>query len=151
MANSGSKDQFIPFGTDIDGYRKALMDWDRLFGSDLYFSASLEELGACFVLWGKSYRQTPPGSLPKGDKILAKMLGIDADEWAKLKTVALYGWVECSDGRLYHRVIADDVLRLAALKISSKKRTEAARVASVESKRRTRLNGHHHEDEDFPL
>lgn len=49
--------------------------------------------------------------------------------WKAVRQMAMRGWFQCSDGRLYHRTVADAVLRAWNARISSRQRTEAARAA----------------------
>jgi hypothetical protein len=51
----------------------------------------------------------PAASLPDDDLILARLLGYGRDlkGWKKVRAAGgLRGWVKCSDGRLYHPVVA---------------------------------------------
>lgn len=84
------------------------LDVVRLRDSDL---AALESAEACWcavLLWCASWHQLPAASLPNDDRILAQLAGFGKvlKEWLRIRDGALRGWIECSDGRLYHRVIA---------------------------------------------
>nr|DAQ81559.1 MAG TPA: Protein of unknown function (DUF1376) [Caudoviricetes sp.] len=81
----------------------------RLIELDLYLLSSGDEFKAAISLWCKSWSQLPGGSLPDDDKLLGPMSG--AKSWPKVKAVALRGWVKCSDGRLYHAVVAENALQ----------------------------------------
>lgn len=84
------------------------LDTDRLLNSDLFALATGDEFKAAVALWCKSWSQEPAGSLPIDDRILAHLSGTGA-RWRRLKGMALRGWVECNDGRLYHPVVAEQV------------------------------------------
>ena len=43
--------------------------------------------------------------------------------------MAMRGWIKCSDGRLYHRTVAQKVAEAWASRLARKERTEAARAA----------------------
>jgi len=85
------------------------LDTARLLESDFFAKASGVEFKAAITLWCKAWTQTPAGSLPNDDQILAHMCGISPAKWKKIKNRALHGWIECNDGRLYHPVIAEQV------------------------------------------
>ncbi|MBN8957644.1 MAG: hypothetical protein J0H17_13905 [Rhizobiales bacterium] len=88
------------------------IDVTRLFASEFHAMASDAEWRAGFTLWLKSWQQVPAGSLASDDVALARIaeFGRDMKQWHKVKAVALHGWEECSDGRLYHHVVAEKVL-----------------------------------------
>lgn len=98
-----------PAECDLRGFDFMPLDTVRLLDSDLFALSTGEEFKAAVALWCKSWLQVPAGSLPKDDRILAHLSGAGS-AWRKLKTTALRGWIECSDGRLYHRVIAEKAL-----------------------------------------
>ena len=60
----------------------------------------------------QSWDQMPAGSLPDDDIELARLadFGRDLKGWRKIKPMALHGWFQCDDGRLYHRVVAEGVM-----------------------------------------
>lgn len=84
-------------------------DITRVLDSDFFAISCGDEFKAAFALWLKSWRQVPAASLPNADAVLAVLSGT-GDEWKLYKKVALRGWIECSDGRLYHPVIAEKAL-----------------------------------------
>lgn len=104
----------------------------RLVDSDLVALSSGDEFKAAVMLWAKSWTQIPAASLPDDDRILARMAGYSLTEWPALKAMALKGWELCSDGRLYHPLIAD-----LAVKASLKRRGQAERANSRWAKART--------------
>lgn len=85
------------------------LDTSRLLDSDLFALSTGDEFKAAVALWCKAWTQSPGGSLPDNDVILAKHSGAGS-RWSRVKAVALRGWVKCSDGRLYHPVVAEQVL-----------------------------------------
>lgn len=84
------------------------LDTGRLLDSDLFALSSGDEFKAALALWCKAWSQSPAGSLPTDDKILSHLSGA-GPRWLKVKAMALRGWVECNDGRLYHPVVAEQV------------------------------------------
>lgn len=94
---------------DLRGMPFIPLDIVRLFDSDLYALSTGDEFKAALTLWGKSFLQVPAASLPADDRILAHLSGAGF-RWRKVKAMALRGWVKCSDGRLYHPVVAEKAL-----------------------------------------
>lgn len=82
------------------------LDVVRLLDSDFFAISTGEEFKAGVALWAKSWNQLPAASLPNNDRILAHLSG-SGTRWPKIKEMALHGWIECTDGRLYHPVVAD--------------------------------------------
>lgn len=85
------------------------LDVARLRDSDLAAEASGEEFRAAVLLWCAAWHQVPAGSIPNDDKVIAHLAGYGRapKEWKKVRAGALRGFVECSDGRLYHPHVAD--------------------------------------------
>jgi len=84
------------------------LDVGRLMDSDLFAIANGEEFKAAMALYAKSWMQVPAASLPNDDRVLAHLAGgFTPRRWQKIKAVALRGWILCTDGRLYHPVIAE--------------------------------------------
>ncbi|MCJ2128696.1 YdaU family protein, partial [Methylobacterium sp. E-045] len=82
---------------------------------------------AAILLWCASWHQAPAGSLPKDPKQLSKFAGYGrvVAEWERVAEGALYGWVECSDGRLYHPVFAEKAIEAWEKKEEYTQRTTA--------------------------
>lgn len=101
-----------PADCDLRDFAFIPIDIVRLFGSEFHASASDAAWRAGVTLWLKSWHQVPAGSLPNDDAMLARLaeLGRDTKGWQKVKASALHGWVLCSDGRMYHRVVAEKAL-----------------------------------------
>lgn len=99
----------VPPGCDLRGLPWMPIDTTRLLDSDLFALATGEEFKAAVALWCKAWQQVPASSLPDDDRILAKLSGAGA-RWKKVKEQALRGFVKCTDGRLYHPVIAEKAL-----------------------------------------
>jgi hypothetical protein len=82
---------------------------DRLFTSDTWLLASAEGKVAALALWWAAFKQAPAGSVPDNDRILAQLAGygVAVKAWQAIREEAMRGWVRCSDGRLYHKVVAE--------------------------------------------
>ncbi|WP_307139869.1 DUF1376 domain-containing protein [Pseudoroseomonas cervicalis] len=109
------------------------LDVVRLIDSDLFALSTGDEFKAAVALWCKAFLQRPAGSLPDDDRILAHLSAAGA-RWAKVKEMALRGWVLCADGRLYHPVVAEKVVDAWQARLSQRARTEAARAAKAARK-----------------
>ena len=97
----------------------------RLRDSDLVALSTGDEFKAALLLWGASWGQVPAASLPCDDRILARLAGCAPAEFRRLRKMALYGFILCSDDRLYHPVLADLAMRAFA-----KRRGQAERANS---------------------
>lgn len=81
----------------------------RLRDSETSVVTKGDEFRCALLLWSASWHQLPAASLPDDDLLLADLAGFGrvVKEWRKVKAGALRGFVKCSDGRLYHKVVAE--------------------------------------------
>lgn len=102
----------VPAHIDLRDFPFMPLEVARLRDSAIVDEISGDEFRAAILLWCASWHQVPAGSLPKDPKQLSKFAGYGRviAEWEKVAEGALYGWVECSDGRLYHPVIAEKAI-----------------------------------------
>lgn len=100
-----------PADSDLAGFNFMPLDVVRFAQSDLVAFAPAEAIVAAILLWGAAWQARPAGSLTNDDRALAKAAGYgrSVDEFRKVKDDALRGFVLCSDGRLYHPVVAEKV------------------------------------------
>ena len=101
---------FVPAEVDLRGLSGFMLDVDRLLASELVALATPEECWAALMLWCRAWQQSPPASLPDDDRILAAFSGA-GKRWRKVKSMALRGFIKCSDGRLYHLVLATEAMK----------------------------------------
>lgn len=94
-----------PPQSDLRGLPFMPLDTCRLLDSDLFALSTGDGFKCAVALWCKAWQQVPAGSLPHNDRVLAHLSGAGG-RWPSLRAVALHGWLVCSDGRLYHPVIA---------------------------------------------
>ncbi len=106
----------------------------RLLDSDLFLLSTGDEFKAAVTLWCKSWNQLPGGSLPSDERLLEALSG--SKTWKKVREMALRGWVECSDGRLYHPVVAEQAIRAWG------GRQDHSDVVSAKSERQQRWRTH---------
>jgi hypothetical protein len=125
---SDSPAPLTPADCDLRGMPYMPVEVVRLFDSALYVLSTGDEFKAAFTLWGKAFLQVPAGSLPDDERMLAHLSGAGS-RWAKVRSMALRGWVRCSDGRLYHPVVAEKASEAWQARLAQRARTEAARQA----------------------
>lgn len=103
----------VPPEADLRGLEWMPVFGDRLFGSATWIGASAEGKVAALRLWWRAFaHEVPAGSLPDDDVLLADYAGygIAVKAWRKVRAQALRGWQICSDGRLYHKFVAERVI-----------------------------------------
>jgi uncharacterized protein YdaU (DUF1376 family) len=70
------------------------------FSSDGKVEAmTTEEVGAHILLMCKAWRETPAGSIPDNDRVLARWARMTPDQWADAKAGVLSAWCLSGDGR----------------------------------------------------
>lgn len=123
-----------PQGCDLRDFPHTPLFRSRLFGSTFHARATDAEWRAGVTLWLKSWDQVPAGSLPADDIDLCRLaeLARDLKTWAKVKFGALRGWFLCTDGRLYHPVVAEGVNNAIEAKGKQRLKTAKARIAALD-------------------
>lgn len=114
---------------DLRRYPTIPVDVQRLRDSDFVALASADEFRAGLLLISAAWHQVPAGSLPVDDRLLCALAKIELKTWMKVKQGALRGFVKHSDGRLYHPVLTETVLKSWATMQAHKQRTAAATAA----------------------
>lgn len=112
-----------PVDCDLRDFAFMPLDTMRLLDSDLFAIATGDEFKAAITLWCKAWQQVPAGSLPNDDRVLAHLAGAGT-KWKKLREIALRGFVECEDGRLYHPVVCEKANEAWAKKQSYRERSK---------------------------
>lgn len=97
---------------DLTRLESFMLNAPKLLGSELVALSTGDEFKAAVMLWCRAWGQ-PRCSLPDDDRVLASFAGYQRDlrGWAKVRDMALRGWVKCSDGRLYHPTLAAEASR----------------------------------------
>lgn len=121
----------VPEEADLKDFGFTPIFRARLFGSAFHARSTDAEWRAGVTLWLKSWDQVPAGSLPDDDIDLCRLaeLGRDLKTWRKVKAGAMRGWKKCSDGRLYHAVVAEVVIHAWSGKIVNPRRGRAGAEA----------------------
>lgn len=124
-------DPLVPADTDLRDFQYMPLDVVRLVDSDLAALATGDEFRCAVILWCKAWHQVPASSLPNDDRLLSHLAGFGRDmkAWRAVRDMALRGFVECSDGRLYHPVIAQKAIEAADAKRRRRERTAKATAA----------------------
>lgn len=99
----------VPPEVDLTGFPSFGLNVERLLASELVALCTPQEGWAAVMLWARAWQQTPPGSLPNNERVLAAFA--KAKSWKQVRAMALRGFILCSDGRLYHPVLAAEAMR----------------------------------------
>lgn len=129
-------DPLVAPDVDLRGYLYMPLYGDRLFKSATWISASAEAKVAAMRLWWHAWaHEVPAASLPSDDVLLAEYAGygVAVRAWQKIKPQAMRGFIECSDGRLYHDKLAEWAIEAWELRVN-----ERQRKAKWREKRRDR-------------
>jgi hypothetical protein len=101
-----------PADCDLTCFNYMRLDVRRLRDSKIAVSTTGDEFRAAVLLWCASWHQVPAASLPDDDIELSQLAGYGRviREWKKVRAGALHGWIKCSDGRLYHPIVAEKAI-----------------------------------------
>jgi len=107
---------------DLTDFQYMELDVRRLRDSKFAATPNSDAFRAGVMLWCAAWHQVPAASLPDDDVELANLAGfgrmpVSVKEWKKVRAEALYGFVKCSDGRLYHAIIAEKALAAFGAKL----------------------------------
>jgi hypothetical protein len=131
----------VPAEVDLRGLPFMPLDTVRLLDSDFFALATGDEFKAAIALWAKAWQQVPAGSLPDDDRILAHLSGA-GPKWRKVKGMALRGFLKCSDGRLYHPVIAEKTVEAWQQRVAYETRkAEFSACQSARARKRWQSHG----------
>lgn len=142
-------DPLTPQDCDLRGFDWMALCGFRLFKSTFYRKARKDPRGglAGIKLWWEAMLQKPAGSLPNDEEDLCMLadFGEDMKTWAKHRDTAMHGWVLCADGRLYHPVVAEQVITAweQKRKARGKRDTDAERLRQWRARK-----GDHTPDDD---
>jgi hypothetical protein len=101
-----------------------MLNVERFLGSELVAISSHEVIAASVMLWCRAWKQTPAASLTDDDRVLAAFCRLPETRFKKLRNDILRGFIKCSDGRLYHRVLANEATRAYAKKTAFQRKRE---------------------------
>lgn len=121
----------VPADVDLRGLQYMPLFGERLFGSETWIAASAEAKVAALRLWWRAYaHELPAASLPDNDQLLAEYAGygVAVKAWKRIRPQAMRGWTKCSDGRLYHKTVAEIALTSWESRRSNRARQEKWRA-----------------------
>lgn len=121
-----------PSDTRAKGWRFEL-DLERIRVSDTWALAPADLKPWLLMLWATAWEQTPCGSLPAEDELIAARIGMDARQFKVNRDLLLRGWVLHADGRLYHPVIVGRVHEMLDRRRSDAERAAAYRAAKLKA------------------
>ena len=116
-------DRPVPYPADTrsKGWRFEL-DLERIDQSDTWALTPPDLRPWLLMLWASAWRQTPCGSLPDDDALIAVRIGMKANIFSKHKALLLRGWWKAEDGRLYHETISVRVTEMLAARDKERNR-----------------------------
>lgn len=120
----------LPATVDLRVFDRMPLDVKRLRDAETVVLTKPLEFKCAVLLWCASWHQLPASSLPDDDALLADLAGFGfaVKEWRKVRAGALRGFVKCSDGRLYHGVIAAIAIESWGSHLLQRFHTECERV-----------------------
>lgn len=124
-----------PYAADTraKGWRFEI-DTEKVKASDTWLRARTGAVkGALLLLWSEAWQQTPCGSLPNDDELVALLIDMPLPTFAKHRAVLMRGWTPADDGRLYHETITARVLAMLEKRAKDAKRTAERRGRAAES------------------
>jgi len=116
---------FVPPEVDLRGMDFMPLKGDRLFNSKTWIEASGEACKAMLRLYWQAYaHEAPAASLPNSERLLAQHAGYGSavKAWLRVRDQAMRGWVLCSDGRWYHKVLAELALSAWAGRVRNREK-----------------------------
>ncbi len=130
-----------PADCDLRDFKFMPLDVVRLRDSDIATVSEGDEFRCAVLLWCASWHQVPAASLPDDDKLLAQYAGFGrvVKEWVRVRNGALRGWVKCSDGRLYHPVVAEKANESWLAKLRQRLKTECGRIKKHNERHGTKI------------
>ena len=115
----------VPAEVDLRGMEFMPLFGDRLFKSTTWIEADPAAQVAALRLWWHSYaHEVPAASLPDNDRLLAEHAGygIAVKAFQRIKPKAMRGWTLCSDGRWYHKIVAELALEAWAGRVRNREK-----------------------------
>jgi len=117
-----------PADTRAKGWRFEL-DHERIRQSDTWALTPADLRPWLLMLWMTAWEQTPCGSLPADDALIAARIGMAPRLFAKHRGVLLRAWWPAEDGRMYHDTLAERVREMM-----ERRRKESDRKALARAK-----------------
>jgi len=121
---------------DLRDFQFMPLDVRRLRDSRMMTAFPAEQVVAAIMLWCASWHQVPAASLPDDDVELSQLAGYGraVNVFKTVKDGALHQFVKCSDGRLYHPVVAEKALTAWQAKVDTAHRRDRDRYRKANGK-----------------
>lgn len=128
----------VPADCDLTGFPYMPLFIARLKQSKTWAYAKRKPALAFYQinLWTAAWHGLPAASLEDDEMTLMDAAQCDEKTWKQLRVEIMRGWVKCSDGRLYHPIVAEVSSEAWSSKEKQRQRTEAARQAKSQSRNR---------------
>ena len=116
-----------PADCDLRDFGFMPLEIERLRRSKAWVLAKREPGLAFYMLnlWAAAFHEHPAGSLEDDDDVLIAAAECEPRRWRKVRDKILRGWIKCSDGRLYHPVVAEKALEAWIEKLGQRKSSGA--------------------------
>ena len=128
-------DRQSPYGEDVraKGWRFEV-DTEKIKASETWLRAKTGALrGALLLLWSEAWQQTPCGSLPNDDELVALLIDMPITTFQKVRPILMRGWWPAANGRLYHDTITTRVLAMLAKRASDAERAATRRARNADA------------------
>jgi len=134
VVKSELPDPPYPADTCTKGWRFEL-DLQRVWRSDTWALCPADIRPWLYQIWAVAFEQTPAGSMPDDDALIAAHIGMDARLFQANRDYLVRGFRRHSDGRLYHPVVSERVLALIGYRVKEAERKAAYRARMQETKK----------------
>ena len=122
-----------PAETLAKGWRFEL-DMEKFKRSDTWKLAKSGQVrAALLLLWAEAWQESPCGTLPDDDTLIALTIDMPEATFAKHRAVLRRGWTLATDGRLYHDVITTRVLAMLDKRANDAQRAAARRARTADA------------------
>lgn len=89
--------------------------------------------GALLLLWAEAWGESPCGTLPNDNQLIALTIDMPTATFTKNRAVLMRGWWQASDGRLYHETITERVLAMLEKRAKDAERSANRRARQAAS------------------
>lgn len=136
MPMTGLPEPLTPENCDLQNYPWMPLVITKLTKSKAWFLCKRKPDLAFYMinLWMAAWHEVPAASLEDDDEMLCELAKCDPKKWGAVRDVVMRNWVKCSDGRLYHHIIAEEAIK----SWSDKHNRVEAKDAEKERQRRHR-------------
>lgn len=111
------------------------LDCERMRQSDTWVLTEKPLRPWLVMIWITAWMQTPCGSLPADDELIAAHIGMELRQFSAHRDLLMRGWYMASDGRLYHSYITSMVVEMMTRKTRETQRKGEYRQRKEEERR----------------